>query len=165
MLNRVKGCGFVKLLAEVGLGGEGSIKKALKGGDVKEGVRLYKLLFEAILRSKIKYLMRNHTTPLYKKLASLINSEELNHENVQKIIDDPQFHILPELNGSLSCWLDSFLEMVDLLLCTIHCQRSGDRNGYLRVFACIFSVLLRFESAELFAKSELLSRKNDESEK
>ena len=55
--SRFKGCGFVKLLAEVGIGGEGTIKKALNGGDVKEGVRLYKLLFEAVLRSKVKYLM------------------------------------------------------------------------------------------------------------
>ena len=47
--SRFNGCGLVELLSEVGLGGEGTIKKALKGGDVKEGVRFYKLLFEAIL--------------------------------------------------------------------------------------------------------------------
>ena len=46
--SRFKECGFVKLLAEVVIGGEGTIKEALNGGDVKGGVRLYKLLFASV---------------------------------------------------------------------------------------------------------------------
>ena len=52
------GCGFVQLLSEAGLGGEGTITKALKGGEVKEGNRFYKLLFEAILRTKVHHLIK-----------------------------------------------------------------------------------------------------------
>ena len=128
--SRFKGCGFVKLLAEVGIGGEGTIKKALSGGDVKEGVQLYKLLFEAVLRSKVNYLMGKHTVPWYKKLVSSV-TPELNYGSVQKIVEDAQFQLLPQLEGNMSRWLDSFLEMVNLLLCIIHFQRSGDWNGYL----------------------------------
>ena len=72
--SRFKGCGFVKLLAEIGIGGEGTIKKALNGGDVKEGVRLYKLLLLAVLRSKVKYLMGKHTVPWYKKTCFIGNT-------------------------------------------------------------------------------------------
>ena len=45
--------GLVELLSRVGLGGRGTIQNALKGDDVKCGIYLQKLLFEAIARSKI----------------------------------------------------------------------------------------------------------------
>ena len=51
--SRFKGFGFPELLSEVGLGGSGTIEKALKGGDVKEGIRYYKFLFEAVYRIKL----------------------------------------------------------------------------------------------------------------
>ena len=34
----------------------GTVKKALIGGDVKEGTNLHKKLYEALLRTKIKYI-------------------------------------------------------------------------------------------------------------
>ena len=52
--SRFKGFGFPELLSEVGLGGSGTIENALKGGDVKGGIRYYKILFEAIFRIKIE---------------------------------------------------------------------------------------------------------------
>ena len=55
--SRCRGFGFVKLLSTIGgLGGPGTIESALKAGDVKTGIRLYKLLFEALYRIKIKTL-------------------------------------------------------------------------------------------------------------
>ena len=49
-----QGIGFSELLSEVGLGGAGSIDKALKAGDVNDGIRFYKMLFEAIYRIKVE---------------------------------------------------------------------------------------------------------------
>ena len=47
--------GFVELLATVGsLGGSGTIESALRGGDVKLGVRL--LLFEALYQLTLEML-------------------------------------------------------------------------------------------------------------
>ena len=49
--------GFVELLATVGsLGGSGTIESALRGGDVKLGVRLYKLLFEALYQLTLEMM-------------------------------------------------------------------------------------------------------------
>ena len=50
--------GLVELLSRVGLGGKGTIQNALKGGDVKYGIYLHKLLFEAIARSKIHHAIK-----------------------------------------------------------------------------------------------------------
>ena len=53
--SRFKGFGFVELLATVGsLGGSGTIESALRGGDVKLGVRL--LLFEALYQLTLEML-------------------------------------------------------------------------------------------------------------
>ena len=48
--SRFRGFGFIELLSEVGgLGGIGTIESALKDGDVKFGIRFYKLLFKHCL--------------------------------------------------------------------------------------------------------------------
>ena len=39
--------GFAQILAKAALGGVGSLKRTLKGGDVNEEIRLHKTLFEA----------------------------------------------------------------------------------------------------------------------
>ena len=52
--SRFKGFGFPEFLSEVGVGGSGTIENALKGGDVKAGIRYYKILFEAIFRIRIE---------------------------------------------------------------------------------------------------------------
>ena len=44
-----KRCGIVQLLSSAGFGGLGSKKKALTGGDVQEGIKLHKKLYEALL--------------------------------------------------------------------------------------------------------------------
>ena len=55
-----KHAGIVELLSSAGLGYKGTIKKALKGGDTKEAIYLYKLLFEAFLRSKVEHLKKSN---------------------------------------------------------------------------------------------------------
>ena len=37
-----------------GIGGKGTITNALSGGDVKQTIYLYKLIFEAVIRTKVK---------------------------------------------------------------------------------------------------------------
>ena len=58
--SRFKHAGIVEILSSAGLVGKGTIKKALKGGDTKEEIYLYKLLFEAFLRSKLKHLKNSN---------------------------------------------------------------------------------------------------------
>ena len=47
--------GFFDPLSAAGEGGKGSIINALKGGETKEAIYLYKFLFEALLRCKVKH--------------------------------------------------------------------------------------------------------------
>ncbi len=56
--SRFKGSGLVELLSEAGVGAEGTIKAGLSGSNIKQGIRFYKLLFEALLRSKLDFMER-----------------------------------------------------------------------------------------------------------
>ena len=55
---RFKDSGIIKLFVYFGISGKGTIKlkHALKGGDIKFSIYLHKLIFEAIIRTKIIYL-------------------------------------------------------------------------------------------------------------
>ena len=53
--NLFKRCDMLQLLSSAGLAGLGTVKKALTGGDVKEGINLHKKLHERLLRTKIEY--------------------------------------------------------------------------------------------------------------
>ena len=57
--SRFKDSGIIKLFVQSGISGEGTIKHALKGGDVKFGIHLHKLMFEAIIRTKIIFLEKS----------------------------------------------------------------------------------------------------------
>ena len=46
---------IIELLVEAGVGTEGTIRSAIRGGDVKQGIRYYKILYEA---STIKLYMK-----------------------------------------------------------------------------------------------------------
>ena len=89
IFSRFRGFGFIELLAEVGgLGGAGTIESALKGGDVKVGIRLYKLLFEALYIIKLKYLEKAVMTREDENLQTLRvliqNAKKyLDYDNIQ----------------------------------------------------------------------------------
>ena len=61
---RFKDSGIIKLFVYFGISGKGNnfgilwnkLKHALKGGDIKFSIYLHKLIFEAIIRTKIIYL-------------------------------------------------------------------------------------------------------------
>ena len=143
--SRYRGYGFIELLAQVGtLGGPGTIEKGLNGGDVKAGVRLYKLLFEALYRIKFRYLEEVAIIPEDENISSFLTQIQeargkLSFEMIQKLINSPQIQYYQSfVEGDMAHWIDSFLEMVDLLLNIIHFQRTGNWNGFLE---CVYKFL------------------------
>ncbi len=207
---RFKGSGLVELLSEAGVGAEGTIKAGLSGSNVKQGIRYYKLLFEALLRTKVDYLKRSvsiestsvtdvgtqesnegenindtietqeHSvldttdvsrcgdetpdevgTGLTCESASMamhdgrddqLNVEldepdtskqptlssviaDLRHEqtadNLETVINHPDMCLPPTLTGNMAKWMDSYIEMVNILLNIIHFQRIGNWEGFL----------------------------------
>ena len=136
--SRLLGFGFVELLAQVGgLGGAGTIENALKGGDVKLGIRLYKLLFEALYRVKINYVKTtimitdNEDSPSLQELIQ-VTRKNLDCDNIQKLIGHPDINYFLKIkHGDMAYWLDSILEMINLMLNIIHFYRTANWNGYL----------------------------------
>ena len=132
--SRFYNSGIVELLVEAGVGSEGIIRSVMKGSDVKFGIRCYKILFEAILRTKIEFIMENvvefSELPLLNnlKIANLCN-EVVCPEKVESIINDVD--IVPTLDGDMSKWMDSLLSMIDLLLNLIFFQHTCNWKGYL----------------------------------
>ena len=136
IFSRFKDCGMIELLAEVAVGTEGTIRAAMKGGDVKEGIRYYKILYEAFLRSKIDYIASKAETSVGKdeSFEELLTKActELTPESIKEILAHPAMKTLQSLNGDMSKWVESFIEMVNLLLNIIHFQRVGNWEGYLQ---------------------------------
>ena len=66
--------GFTQVLSAAGLGGLGTVKKSLKGGNVNEGINLHKKLFEAIMRSKIDYLNSSDDSCIVTICSTSLNS-------------------------------------------------------------------------------------------
>ena len=93
--SRFRGFGLVDLLSSVGgLGGPGTIESALKGGNVKTGIRLYKLLFETFYRIKIRSFEEL-------SLASESNESNLLRELVNRVKCHVNFMGLDELVNHL----------------------------------------------------------------
>ena len=124
--SRFKDCGLVRLLSECGIGSEGTIRSAMNGGDVKAGIRYYKILYEAFMRLKIK----SQEQPINDEGVACSIFADLVPKNIEKMID--QLKSLTNLPGEMAKWIDSFLEMVNLLLNIIHFQRIGNWEGYLQ---------------------------------
>ena len=93
--NYFRNTGLVELLSTVGLEGKGTIQNALKGDDVKYGMYLHKLLFEAIARTKI-----HHTIKKDEMFSKQIDKMQILMQNVVKNItmrvccDDTDIYIL-----------------------------------------------------------------------
>ena len=126
-------CGIVQLLHTAGLGGLGSVRKALKGGDVKEGILLNKKLYEALLRSKIMYLDEVGEEALVDSDVVEELRNDLSIKGIQKALSSGVFKSLPKLKGNMARILDIYIEMVDMMMNFIHFLRTGNWNGYLEV--------------------------------
>ena len=57
--SRFKDSGIIKLFVYSEISGEGTIKHALKGGNVKLGIHLHKMMFAAITRTKMIFLEKS----------------------------------------------------------------------------------------------------------
>ena len=114
--------------------GKGTIKRNLKGGDVKEGNLLHKRLFEALLRHKVAYIENQCPdesedsvfTSLLDKLQTIITCE-----TVDSMIHYCSHKTLPTLNGAMAAFINIYLDMVNMLLEFLHFLRVGNWEGYL----------------------------------
>ena len=115
------------------MGGMGTIKKLLKGSDVKQGIELHKKLFEALLRTKIDFLLANENSfidnDLRKDLDNVIGN--LSIQSVE--LAERKIHVkqIPQASGDMGKLMEIYLEMVNLMLNFIHSTRSGNWEGFL----------------------------------
>ena len=119
----------------MGVGSEGSIRAAIKRGDVKDGIRYYKILYEAFLRSKIEYIANKEVDILKDESfeeAIPKACTKLTPGNNKELLAHPSMKSLDDLEGTMSKWIESYIEMVNLLLNIIHFQRTGNWTGYLQ---------------------------------
>ena len=117
--------GMVQWLVYCSMGGEGTITTALNGGDVKHGIYLHKLMFEAIMRNKIlstNYVQQNLTNTTICELELL--HSDVTEENVSRLRQT--IPPMPSSSGDMSFWMDMYLEMVNLMLNMVHFQRIGN---------------------------------------
>ena len=131
--SRFKDSGIIELLVEAAVGTEGTIRSALRGGDIKLGIRYYNILFEAFLRSKTQFLETSTQESFEFKnwintLCSNINYEN-SHTLLEKDLDEISISTVP---GDMSKWVQSLIGMIDILLNIVHFQRIGDWDGYLQ---------------------------------
>ena len=123
--------GMVQWLVYCGMGGEGTITAALNGDDVKQGIYLQKLMFEAIMRNKIlstNYVQQNLTNTTICELELL--HSDVTEENVSRLRQT--IPPMPSSSGDMSFWMDMYLEVVNLMLNMVHFQRIRNWNGYLQ---------------------------------
>ena len=131
--SRFQDSGIIELLVESGVSSEGTIRAAMKSSDIKQGIRFYKLLYAALLRSKIEYLSNKisnveNTT----EFDDLINSlcHNIAFENCNQLTEG-FIHKIKILNflGEMANWMQSLIDMIDILLNCIHFQRIGNWEG------------------------------------
>ena len=98
-----KDFGIIELLVEATVGTEGTIRSALREGDVKLGIRYYKILCEAFLRSKIKFLETSTQESI--EFKNWINTlcNDINYKNSQILLEKHLDEIsLPTVPGDMS---------------------------------------------------------------
>ena len=120
--SRFKDCGMVELLSEVGVGNEGTIRTSMNGGDFKEGIRYYQILFEAFLRTKLNKMNFTNEHSLDEAISNV--QKDLNPQNASSVLNNLSTSVLTEQEGSMSKWIESFIDMVGLLLSVIRFQRT-----------------------------------------
>ena len=134
---------MLQLLSLAGLGGLGTAKKALTGGDVKEGINLHKKLHEALLHTKTEYFdvfinkaikeigtgSNNDSDTVLTKLR-----QEVNRINFENMLLKGKIELLPtSFHGDMVWFMDTYVEMVNMLLNFLHFLRIWNWRGYLQV--------------------------------
>ena len=135
-----KRCGMLQRPSSAGLGGLGT---ALTGGDVKEDINLHKKLYEALSRTKIQYFdVFKHEA--VKEIDTGSNNEsdaaltklrqEVNGEDFENMLLKGKIEALPTSSHVDMAWfMDTYIEMMNILLNFLHFLRIGNWKGYLEV--------------------------------
>ena len=131
IFSRFKDSGIIKLFVYSTISGEGTIKLALKGGDLKFGIHLQKLMFEAITRTKIINIEKSGLFSIDENaFQNIIHlQKDISEENFQNICESLQ--TLPKPTSGLLCCLELYHDMVTLFLKTICAQGTGNWKGLL----------------------------------
>ena len=129
---RFKDSDLIQWLVYSGVGGEGTVANALKGGDVKHGIHLDKLMFEAILRHKIHYLIENGSLAMDDAFKNGMESlqSDISADSFESVFQ--QVQMLPILTEGMSVSFELYLDMANLLLNTIYFQRTSNWKGYIQ---------------------------------
>ena len=115
-----------------GICGEGTITNALSGSDVKQAIHLHKLIFEAIIRIKVKHFnyCSNFLTEEGRKLLEDFQ-KCVNFENLSNLLQ--QLKPVQFIPDDMPCWIGRYLEMVSLLLnVTKKFEQTNNWNGFLQ---------------------------------
>ena len=109
---------------------------------------LHKFIFEAIIRTKVKHFnyCSNFLTVEGRKLLEDFQ-KCVNVENLSDLLQ--QLKSIQFTPGDMSCWIEIYLEMVNLLLNVIQCQQTGNWNDFCPSHSHFFAILLCSESAQL----------------
>ena len=126
----------MELLSSAGLGDKGTIKKALKRGDAKEAIYLYRSLFEAFLRSKVEHLKNSNVL-----LPTVPEIPDICQSDIDSAFDKGFIEALPNLKEDMALWIESLIEMINMLINPIHFQRVGNWTGFLRGYLPGFTLL------------------------
>ena len=97
----------------------------MSGGDVKQAIYRHKLIFEAIVCTKVKHI--NYCSKfLTEEGRKLLEDFQkcVNFENLSNLLQ--QLKPIHFITGDMSCWIELYLEMVNLLLNVIKFQRNGN---------------------------------------
>ena len=141
-----KRSGIVQLLSSAGLGRLRAVKKALTSGDVKEGINFHKKLYEALLRTKIKYtdvskcdkqnvIEVSHANKKEKYITIDELRKGVSGETFENVIVSGNIDSLSNSTpGDMGWLMDTYIEMVNMLLNYVHFLRTGNWKGYLEVF-------------------------------
>ena len=86
----------------------------MKGGDTKQAIYLYKLLFEAFLISKVEHLKRSNVLlPTVPEILDVCQSD------IDSALDKGFLEALPNRKGDIGLWIESLIEMINMLINTI----------------------------------------------
>ena len=123
------------MLSKFGLGGKDTTQNAFKGGAVKYGLYLDKLLFEDVTRSKIHHAIKTDEifSQQIDKTQVLMQNviENIIKQSFDELVQSEEFVEFPQLKRDLANFFEHYLDTVNLLLKIIHFQKTNNWEGYI----------------------------------
>ena len=159
ILSRFKGSGIEDILVSAGLIEEGSVEQALKGKHYNRAQRLYKLLYEALIRHLIRS-GKNQGTALPTSISHLIEvigNTEIDSADrllcLDMLIEDEEFDkyvttLFNNIQGSeshLADFIVSLMEMIEILFMNIDSIRTHNWKLYLESLRLMMPWLIIYD--------------------